>query len=63
MRLIRWLTQRATDDLLPSDLVSRAEEILRAWQVVLPVLSTLEELVASFSRTRERFKRGTMKRS
>jgi hypothetical protein len=48
-RLTRWLTQRATDDLLPRDLVVRAEEILRTWHVVLPVLSTLEELVASVS--------------
>ena len=46
-RLTRWLTQRATDDLLPSDLVSRAEDMLRAWQIVLPAVSTLEELVAS----------------
>jgi hypothetical protein len=46
-RVIRWLTQRATDDLLPSDLVSRTEDILRAWQIVLPAPSTLEELVAS----------------
>jgi hypothetical protein len=30
MRLINWLNQRATDDLLPSMLVSRAEDILRA---------------------------------
>ena len=35
-RLTHWLTQRATDDLLPSDLVTRAEDILRAWQIVLP---------------------------
>ena len=46
-RLTRWLTQRATDDLLPSVLVSRAEDILRAWQIVVPARSTLEELVAS----------------
>lgn len=46
-RLINWLNQRATDDLLPSMLVSRAEDILRAWQVVVPARSTLEELVAS----------------
>jgi hypothetical protein len=46
-RLIQWLTQRATDDLLPSDLVSRAEDLLRAWQIVVPARSTLEELVAS----------------
>ena len=46
-RLNRWLNQRATDDLLPSILVSRAEDILRAWQVVAPARSTLEELVAS----------------
>jgi hypothetical protein len=48
-RLTRWLTQRATDDLLPRDLVHRAEEMLRTWHVVLPALSTLEELVASVS--------------
>ena len=47
LRLTRWLNQRATDDLLPSILVSRAEDILRAWQVVAPARSTLEELVAS----------------
>lgn len=46
-RLTSWLNQRATDDLLPSILVSRAEDILRAWQVVAPAQSTLEELVAS----------------
>lgn len=46
-RVTTWLTQRATDDLLPSDLVARTEAILRSWQIVLPALSTLEELVAS----------------
>jgi TnpA family transposase len=46
-RLTSWLNHRATDDLLPSILVSRAEDILRAWQVVAPARSTLEELVAS----------------
>jgi len=46
-RVTTWLTQRATDDLLPSDLVTRTEAILRSWQIVLPALSTLEELVAS----------------
>jgi TnpA family transposase len=46
-RLISWLNQRATDDLLPSMLVTRAEDILRAWQIVAPARSTLEELVAS----------------
>jgi uncharacterized protein DUF4158 len=46
-RLTHWLTQRATDDLLSSDLMTRAEDILRAWQIVLPARSTLEELVAS----------------
>jgi TnpA family transposase len=46
-RLITWLNQRATDDLLPSILVSRAEDILRAWKIVVPASSTLDELVAS----------------
>jgi TnpA family transposase len=46
-QLTSWLNQRATDDLLPSILVSRAEDILRAWQVVAPAHSTLEELVAA----------------
>ena len=46
-RLTRWLTQRATDDVLPHDLVARAEDILRTWQVVLPASSALEELIAS----------------
>ena len=46
-RLTSWINQRATDDLLPSVLVSRAEAILRAWQIVAPARSTLEELVAS----------------
>ena len=46
-RVTTWLTQRATDDLLPSDLVARTEAILRSWQIVLPALSTVEELVAS----------------
>src|SRR3989449_3676432 len=44
-RLTQWLTQRATDDLLPADLVGRAEDLLRAWKVVLPARSTLEELI------------------
>ena len=47
VRLITWLNQRATDDLLPSILVSRAEYILRAWKIVVPARSTLDELVAS----------------
>jgi TnpA family transposase len=46
-RLTRWLTQRATDDMLPGDLLARAEDILRHWHIVLPAPSTLEELVAS----------------
>src|SRR6266571_8250916 len=46
-RLTTWLTQRATDDLLPSELITRAEDILRSWQIILPALSTLEDLVAS----------------
>ena len=47
LRLTSWINQRATDDLLPSVLVARAEDILRAWQIVAPARSTLEELVAS----------------
>jgi hypothetical protein len=47
VRLTSWINQRATDDLLPSILVSRAEDILRAWHIVAPARSTLEELVAS----------------
>ena len=47
MRLTQWLTQRATDDALPSDLVERAEHILRAWQIVVPARSTLDALVVS----------------
>src|SRR6267143_1518404 len=31
-RLTHWLTQRATEDILPRDLVERAEQILRIWQ-------------------------------
>src|SRR5712691_4043794 len=46
-RLTQWLTRRATDDLLPHALVTRAEDLLRAWQIVLPARSTLEELIAS----------------
>lgn len=46
-RLTTWLTQHVTDDLLPSALVARAEEILRSWQIVLPAWSTLEALVVS----------------
>lgn len=46
-RLTHWLTQRATDDLLLHDLGTRAEDLLRAWQIVLPARSTLEELIAS----------------
>jgi len=48
-RLVHWLTQRATEDLLPMELVSRAEEMLRSWQMVLPARSTLEELVDSIT--------------
>jgi hypothetical protein len=33
--------------LAPSILVSRAEDMLRAWKIVVPARSTLEELVAS----------------
>src|SRR5262249_3787956 len=47
MRLTHWVSQRATDDVLPSDLMSRAEDVLRSWQIVLPAPSTLEALVAS----------------
>ena len=47
VRLTSWIIQRATDDMLPSILVSRAEDILRAWHIVAPARSTLEELVAS----------------
>jgi len=47
LRLTSWINQRATDDLLPSVLVARAEDILRAWPIVAPARSTLEELVAS----------------
>jgi hypothetical protein len=39
-RLTYWLTQRATDDLLPSDLVTCAEDMLRVWLILLPVRST-----------------------
>jgi TnpA family transposase len=46
-RLTRWLTPRATDDVLPYDLMARAEDILQTWQVILPASSTLEELIAS----------------
>jgi hypothetical protein len=46
-RLTTWLTQHVTDDLLPGALVTRAEEILRSWQIVLPAWSTLEALVVS----------------
>ena len=47
LRLTSWINQRATNDLLPSVLVARAEDILRAWQIVAPARSTLEELVVS----------------
>jgi len=46
-RLTQWLRQRATDDLPPHVLVTRAEDLLRAWQIVMPTRLTLEELVAS----------------
>ena len=46
-RLTQWLSQRATDDLPPHVLVTRAEDLLRAWQIVVPARSTLEELVVS----------------
>jgi hypothetical protein len=48
-RLVHWLTQRATDDFPPLDLVARAEDMLRSWQIVLPTRSTLEELVVSIT--------------
>jgi len=46
-RLTHWLTQRATEDILPRDLVERAEHILQLWQMVLPARSTLDALVVS----------------
>jgi hypothetical protein len=46
-RLTHWLTHRATDDLLPHDVVTRAAAVLRAWQIVLPARLTLEERVIS----------------
>jgi hypothetical protein len=46
-RLAQWLAQRSTDGLLPSVLASRSEDVLRAWQIVAPARSTLEELVAT----------------
>jgi hypothetical protein len=48
-RLTQWLTQRATDDLLPNELLARAEDILRSWHIVLPARSTLVALVASIT--------------
>ena len=47
VRLTHWLAQRATDDILPRDLVTRTEDLLRSWQIILPAPSALEELVAS----------------
>ena len=46
-RLTQWLSQRATDDLPPQVLGTRAEDVLRAWQIVVPARVTLEELVVS----------------
>jgi hypothetical protein len=46
-QLARWLEARATEGALPLDLLPQAERQLRAWQVVLPAVSTLERLVAS----------------
>lgn len=46
-RLTQWLSQRATDDLPPHVLGTRAEDLLRAWQIVVPARVTLEERVAS----------------
>ena len=46
-RVTTWLSQRATDDLLPSALVARTEALLRSWQMVRPALATLDELGAS----------------
>jgi hypothetical protein len=46
-RLTHWLTPRATDASLPRDLVERAEQIRRLWQMVLPARSTLDALGVS----------------
>jgi uncharacterized protein DUF4158 len=39
-RLTTWLTQRPTDDLLPSALVAGAEDLLRSWPMVIPAWVT-----------------------
>lgn len=46
-RLTNWLHQRATEDFLPSVLISHAEETLQTWKIIVPARSTLEELVVS----------------
>jgi Domain of unknown function (DUF4158) len=40
--LIQWLEIRATEGIIPSDLLQQTESLLRSWQVVLPASSTLE---------------------
>jgi len=45
--LTQWLEIRATEGVLPADLLQQTENLLRSWQVVLPAASTLERLVAS----------------
>jgi TnpA family transposase len=45
--LIQWLEIRATEGILPADLLRQTEGLLRSWQVVLPASSSLERLVAS----------------
>jgi TnpA family transposase len=45
--LTQWLEIRATEGVLPADLLQQTESLLRSWQVVLPAASTLERLVAS----------------
>ena len=46
-RLAAWLTQRATADLPPRDLVTRAEAILRAWQIGVPAPSPLADRIVA----------------
>jgi Domain of unknown function (DUF4158) len=46
-QLTRWLEARAIEELLPEDLLHRAESLLRSWHIELPAPSTLERLITS----------------
>jgi TnpA family transposase len=47
--LVDWLAERALEGVLAQELFQRAEQVLKAWHVILPAPSTIERLVSSVS--------------